>query len=134
MKSFTPVYRFGHGLLINTQLNDLPPKLFLIDTGAFANTISPAAAREVTGVSSDSHVTVKGLSGKVDKVFRANEFTIQFGRLRQKNQDTVAFDIKRISDSIGTEVSGMLGFATLAILEIKIDYRDGLVDFIYKPR
>jgi hypothetical protein len=77
---------------------------------------------------------VRGLSGKVDKVFRANEFTIQFGRLRQKNQDTVAFDIKRISDSIGTEVSGMLGFATLAMLEIKIDYRDGLVDFIYKPR
>jgi hypothetical protein len=54
--------------------------------------------------------------------------------LRQNNEDTVSFDIKRISDAIGTEVSGMLGFATLAMLEIKIDYRDGLVDFIYNQR
>jgi len=54
MKSFTPVYQFGHDLLIPTTVNDLPPKLFLIDTGAFSNMISPAAAREVTKVSSDS--------------------------------------------------------------------------------
>ena len=32
MKSFTPVLRFGHALLINTQLNELAAKLFLIDT------------------------------------------------------------------------------------------------------
>jgi hypothetical protein len=120
--------------LVSTWLNDLPPKLFLIDTGAFANTISPSAAREVTGVSSDADTTVKGLSGKVDQVFRADQFTIQFGHLRQKNRDTVAFDTKNISDSIGTEVSGLLGFTTLALLEIKIDYRDGLVDFIYHSK
>jgi tetratricopeptide (TPR) repeat protein len=134
MRSFTPVYRFGHALLVNTQLNDLPPKLFLIDTGAFDNIISTRAAREVTGVSSDSEVTVKGISGKVENVFRANKFTIQFGRLRQRNQDTIAFDTKRLSDSLGTEVSGMLGFALLTLTEIKIDYRDGLVDFIYNYR
>jgi tetratricopeptide (TPR) repeat protein len=134
MKSFTPVYRFGHDLLVSTQLNDLPPKLFLLDTGAFRNTISPSAAREVTSVSTDSNARVRGLSGTVEKVFRADEFTIHFGRLREKNQDTVSFDLKRISDSIGTEVSGILGFATLTVLEIKINYRDGLVDFIYKPK
>jgi hypothetical protein len=81
-----------------------------------------------------ANLTVKGLSGSVNKVFRADELTIQFGHLRQKNLDIVAFDTKGISDSIGTEVSGMLGFAMLWMLEIKIDYRDGLVDFIYDPK
>jgi tetratricopeptide (TPR) repeat protein len=133
MKAFTPIFRFGHQLLIQTKINDLPPKLFLIDTGAFANTINPAAAREVTKVSSDSQVTVKGLSGAVKDVFRANELTLQFAHLRQKNLDTVAIDTAHISDSVGAEVSGILGFSMLWMLEIKLDYRDGLVDFVYDP-
>jgi predicted aspartyl protease len=133
MKSFTPVFRFGHMLLIQTRVNDVGPKLFLIDTGAFSNTITPSAAREVTKVSSDSNVTIKGLSGNVKEVFRADQLTLQFGRFRQKNVDIVAFDTKSISDSIGAELSGILGFAMLRILEIKIDYRNGLVDFLYDP-
>jgi tetratricopeptide (TPR) repeat protein len=131
MSLFTPVFRFGHQLLIPTKVNDLAPKLFIIDTGAFSNTISPAAAREVTKVSSDSELTVKGLNGTVKNVFRASELTLQFSHLRQKNLDIVAFDTTHISDSVGTEVSGMLGFSMLWMLEIKIDYRDGLVDFVY---
>ena len=34
----------------------------------------------------------------------------------------------------GTEISGILGFTMLRLLEIKIDYRDGLVDFHYDPK
>jgi hypothetical protein len=42
-----------------------------------------------------------------------------------------SFDTKKFSDRIGTEVSGFLGFTTLRVLDIKIDYRDALVDFQY---
>jgi hypothetical protein len=31
----------------------------------------------------------------------------------------------------GIEVSGFLGFQVLQLLEVKLDYRDGLVDFEY---
>jgi predicted aspartyl protease len=134
MKSFTPIFRFGHQLLIPTKVNDSAPKLFLIDTGAFANTMSPAAASEVTKVSSDSHLSIKGLSGNVKNVFRGDEVTLTFSHLRQKNLDIVAFDLTGMSDSVGTEISGILGFAMLRILEIKIDYRDGLVDFTYDAK
>lgn len=128
MKSYTPVYRFGHLLLLWTQVGKVPPKLFLLDTGAWANTISPSAAREVTKIYGDSNTTVKGLSGKVNDVFRANDVTLTFGHLRQENQDIVSFDTTGISDSAGTEISGTLGFNLLRMLDIKIDYRDGLVD------
>ena len=75
----------------------------------------------------------QGLSGKVKKVFTADKAVIQFGHLRQENRDTVTFDISHISKSMGTEVSGILGFGMLGMLDIKIDYRDGLVDFTYVP-
>jgi len=129
MKSYTPVYRFGHLLLLWTQVGKVPPKLFLLDSGAFGNTISPAAAREVTKVYGDSDTTIKGLSGKVNDVFRANSVTLTFGHLRQENQDIVSFDTTALSDSAGAEISGTLGFALLRMLDVKIDYRDGLVDF-----
>ncbi len=133
MRSFTKIFRFGHCLLIPTRLEDSPPKLFLIDTGAFNNTLAPQAAREVTKVHGDDDITVTGLSGKVKKVFTADKAVIQFGHLRQENRDTVTFDISHISKSMGTEVSGILGFGMLGMLDIKIDYRDGLVDFTYVP-
>ena len=39
-----------------------------------------------------------------------------------------------ISDHTGTEISGILGFTLLRLLDVKIDYRDGLVDFSYNPK
>ncbi|SPF49881.1 exported hypothetical protein [Candidatus Sulfotelmatobacter kueseliae] len=112
----------------------MPSKLFLLDTGSLVNFISPAAAREVTKVHGDSDVTVEGISGRVEKVYTANKAVLQFGHLRQENQDITAFDTTPISDDIGTEVSGFLGFVMLRMLEIKIDYRDALVDFQYDAK
>jgi tetratricopeptide (TPR) repeat protein len=134
MKSYTQIFRFGHMLLVPTSIGNVPGKLFLLDSGAFTNHITPAAAREVTKVHGDSDTTIKGLSGSVDKVYRADKAVLQFGHIRQENQDLVAFDLTHISDSIGTEVSGTLGFTLLRFLDIKIDYRDGLVDFSYDPK
>jgi hypothetical protein len=92
------------------------------------------AAREVTKVHGDSDTIVEVISGRVDKVFSANKAVLTFGHLRQENQDMTAFDTKPISDSLGTEVSGFLGFTTLRMLDIKIDYRDALVDFAYDAK
>jgi tetratricopeptide (TPR) repeat protein len=131
MQSYTRVLRFGHQLLVPTKIGDVPPKLFILDTGAFSNSISPAAAREVTKVHGDSDTTVKGISGTMDKVYSANKAVLQFGRLRQENQGMIGFDTTPLSESTGTEVAGFLGFAMLRFLEIKIDYRDALVDFSY---
>ena len=132
-KSFSSVYRFNHMLLIPTRVNDLPPKLFLIDTGAFSDTITPDAAREATKVRSDAAIQVKGLNGAVKKVFTADDITLTFSHFRQPARDMVAFDTTDISNRVGTEVSGTLGFAMLYKMSIKIDYRDGLVYFDYDP-
>jgi len=134
MKSYTPVYRFDHMLLIPTLLNGAVTKLFLIDSGAFDSTLTPEAAGEVTHVSSNPDVEITGFSGAVKKVYRGDELTLTFGGLRQSNQDINAFDNKSMSDGAGTEISGIIGFPLLLVLDMKIDYRDGLVSFRYDAK
>jgi tetratricopeptide (TPR) repeat protein len=131
MQSYTRVFRINHMLLIPTRINNSDAKLFLIDTGSFGNIVSPDAAREVTHVSDDPRMRVKGISGDVKNVYSGDELTLTFANMRQKNEDIVALDMKNISDSAGTEISGTLGFAMLRMLDMKIDYRDGLVLFAY---
>ena len=130
-KDFTAIYRFGHDLLIPTRINDLPPKLFLIDTGAFGDSISPEAAREVTKTHGDSGYQVKGLNGAVKDVFTAENLTLTFSHFRQPARNMIAFDTSRISPPTEPEISGFLGFGMLFQMQVKIDYRDGLVDFVY---
>ncbi len=133
MKDYTPIFRFAHMLLIPTHVNDSAPMLFVIDTGAFDNAITPEAAKQVTKINLDPDYRVKGLSGEVKKVYVADKANLKFAHFKQDRQDLVTFSLDGISNSLGTEVSGMLGFRMLYMLDIKIDYRDGLVDFTYTP-
>jgi Tfp pilus assembly protein PilF len=134
MESYTPVFEFGHGLLIPTSVNSSPPKLFLIDTGAFDNQLSLAEAKEVSKVSTEYADEVRGLSGKVKTVYSASNAIIQFSDIRQQREDLITIDLAHVSDDFGTEISGVLGFAMLWMLDMKIDYRDGLVKFTVESR
>jgi hypothetical protein len=75
---------------------------------------------------------VKGVSGEVNKVYVADKATLTFAHLRQPTEDVLVLDLKDLSDHVGTEVSGIIGFTTLRFLNIDIDYRDGLVFMQYQ--
>ncbi len=133
MASWTKVYRFRSLLLVPTYVDHLGPLLFLIDTGSFSNILSTRTAQQVTALRSNPNMQVRGMSGSVSKVYTADKATLQFGRYSQENEDVVALDLANVSRQTGTEVAGILGFRMLRILQIKIDYRDGLVDFVFDP-
>ena len=77
---------------------------------------------------------VMGLSDDVAKVYRSEDATLIFGHLAQRNQIITTYDLSHVSRSLGTELSGILGFELLRMLQVKIDYRDGLVDFAYDSK
>jgi tetratricopeptide (TPR) repeat protein len=129
---FEKVYRIGRYLLIPTRVNDSRPELFLLDTGAWDNVIAPGFAREVAKVS-ESPRKVSGLAGDVKNVYQTDELTLTFGNFQQHRQRLLAIDLKAASNSAETEISGILGFAMLWILDVKLDYRDHLVDFQLDP-
>ena len=134
MVNWTKVFRFGHALLVPTSVNDSKPMLFGLDTGAFSNILSLRAGRQVAEVSSDYRDRVNGLSGAVDQVYSSKKATLAFGHIRQSNLGIITFDLSNVSGQTGTEVSGFLGFEMLRKLELKLDYRDGLVDFEFDPK
>lgn len=133
MKDWAKIYRIGHQLIIPATLNESKVKLFILDTGAFTTTISPEAAREITKVHSDDQLVVRGLSGKVEKVYQADRVTFRFANIVQPAERVVSFDTSNISKDSGTEISGFIGITTLGQLTVKIDYRDALVKFEYDP-
>jgi tetratricopeptide (TPR) repeat protein len=134
MKDFTPVFLYGHGLLITTTVGDAPPALFLIDTGSGRNIVSSDLAKSVTKIDSNDRMRVRGISGDVKKVYNADRIIWQFGRFRQEGRDITALDFSKMNKRSGLEISGIMGLALLGFFEaMVIDYRDGLVDFRYKP-
>jgi tetratricopeptide (TPR) repeat protein len=134
MVNWTKVFRFSHAILVPTSVNDSKPMLFGLDTGAFTNILSLRAGRQVGKVNSDYRDRVGGLNGEVNRVYSSDKATLTFGHFRQSNLGIVTLDLSTVSRQIGTEVSGFLGFAMLRRLELKLDYRDGLVDFEYDPK
>lgn len=130
--SYTPFYRFGHIMLMPTSVGDTAHGLFALDTGSSTNSMSPGIARRVSTVRS-SNIPVNGMSGSVSNVFTADETVLQFSRFIQPHENMITFDLHGISKDLGTEVSGLIGFATLKKMTITIDYRDGLVGFDSKP-
>jgi predicted aspartyl protease len=131
MKNWTSVYRVGHDMIVPTALNNKRMRLFIIDTGAQSTSISPSAAREVTTVSHDDYRTVKGVSGNVANVYSGDRVVFRFAHLQQEHDNVLSFDTSMLSKHTGTEISGLIGFDMLGLLVVKIDYRDGLMDFQY---
>jgi hypothetical protein len=132
MSRWTQFYRFGHDILVPTTVNDSPSTLFLLDTGAFDNVVAMRAGQQAAKVKSSFGIKIAGLSGDVKHVYHA-KVTLRFGHLQQSNVDTITLDLSKISHQTGTEISGLLGFTMLQMLDLKIDYRDGLVNLTYDP-
>jgi hypothetical protein len=134
MKDWTPVFRAGHLLIFQTLIGKAPLKLFAMDTGAGMTSITPEAARQVTSVSGDPFMVVRGISGQTHSVFYADNITINFGGVKQTVRDMTSYDAGAFSNVSGTEVSGLIGFPLLRELVISIDYRDNLVHVTYDPK
>lgn len=133
MKDWTPVYRVGHNLMLPVMLNGSAPKLMIVDTGAFTTTVSPDVAREVTKVSSNDRMHVRGINGEVKNVYSADAITFRFANISQKVNDVVAFATPLISKSLDMDITGFIGYTALSQMTIGIDYRDGLMKFSYDP-
>jgi predicted aspartyl protease len=135
MKDWDRVFRSGHDLILPVELKPKGPwKLFLIDSGAFTDLISPDAAREVGKISKGSWVSIAGISGEVKKTWTTGPMTLYFSHLAAPNNGMLSVDTGRISKGVGVEISGLIGAPTLHQLTVSIDYRDNLVHFTFDPK
>jgi tetratricopeptide (TPR) repeat protein len=129
MRSFTPLFRFGDQLLVSTKINDSAGGLFLLATGSTRSSISTSLVKEFTKVTQAQNRRENGFNGEVKNFFLADDVTLTFGTVKQRNLDMTAVDLSRISNNFGTEICGILGLSSLQKMDVKIDYRDGLIEF-----
>ena len=129
MASYVKVFVVQDHLLIPTKVGSDPkPTLFILDTGASNNFISQRYVAKLQKLTEESHVEVKGVQGKVQQVFSADDLTLQFAGFRQMNQRLITENLGSIND---IQFSGLLGLPILRWFTLHIDYRDGLVGFEY---
>ena len=131
MKGWTPIFREGHDLIVPTGIGDAAAKLFIMDTGSAQMMISPDAAREVTHVTGDTDMQIRGISGDVKKVYEADNVHVVFGGVGLRARRMTSIDTSHLSGSSGVEISGLIGFPMLRELVISIDYRDNLIKVVY---
>jgi tetratricopeptide (TPR) repeat protein len=134
MKEFTPIYRFGHILLIPALVNKKAEGLMELDSGDESMSLSYELASKVTHSRLDTIDDFHGLSGKVEKLSEGGDVNFSFGRAAVKVNDVSVMDHSRMSADIGTEISGFIGAPALHSLVFQIDYRDGLVNFLYDKK
>lgn len=131
---FTRVRKFGGHLLIHTGVNGLNGSYFLVDTGAQMNLISERLAHRLGGLDV-SHHFIQGVSGRLTTVYQAKgQVTLRFADFEQTVDGLTAVDLDDWSKTMGVEVSGIIGQPILRYLTLVIDYRDGLVDFVYDKK
>jgi len=57
---------------------------------------------------------------------------LRFDHVQLYAENQIAIDLANLSESIATEVSGVLGVFAFTNTDVTIDYRDGLVSFDYR--
>ncbi len=130
---YVPVRTFSNWLVVETKIDRKKEGLFVFDSGSSRSLISEEMARAITKPSRDDSLNVRGLSGKVNQVFRTPPLALEFGNFRSDPQELIAFNFNKLDKSLGTEISGLLGDSTLRHLNLWINYRDGLMKIEFKP-
>jgi tetratricopeptide (TPR) repeat protein len=126
--SGSATFTFGHILLLHTSVNGTGSGLFVLDSGSNVSSISPELAKHV-GKLSRSHSQITGMSGAVSDVSVLPDVVLKFSSMGEPKRDLTAFDPHSLSQQLGTEVSGFIGFDVLSRMSVSINYRDGIVAF-----
>ena len=129
LAGYTPVYHRRQYLLVPANLDARSRRLFVLDTGMVYSAMSPAVAHSLSHLKMNFTNPVQSASGPPIQVYR-DSFDFEFASLWLRHQDRVVdFDPSAIENNAGFEIGGLLGFDMLHLLEMHLDYRDGLVKF-----
>jgi len=124
--SLIHIYKFAHLLLIQAKAGQGASGLFVLDSGANANTISEDLSSKVGGMVSSPRF-IEGSAGILNSALATDSAMLEIGSMNVDRQTVAAIDLSSLSKQLGTEVAGQIGFSALKNLCLKIDYRTGTI-------
>jgi len=115
-------------LLVDVLINDRSSWRFFLDTGASQTVISPALAREI-GIVTARAGAITGAGGEVQgSVGQVRSLSV--GKARRDSLPVVVSDIfSHLSQALGVQVEGILGYDFLSNFKVEIDYHEETVSF-----
>lgn len=129
--AFSKAFNFGQFLLLQTEIGKNATGLFVVDSGANTNTISPELAKSVPDMRA-FNIPVSGASGQVTSAFINDDATLRFAKVQKKGERISTVDLHSVSKDLGVEISGQIGFSAMQEMKVVLNYRDGLVEFVGK--
>lgn len=130
LASFQSIGIMGN-LFIPVTINNKKTGYFMLDTGAEVSMLNREFASDLTGLL-QSEGEIRGVSGAMKTYETTSSITLRMGQFSQRYASMFAVSFKDMSRDYGLEISGIIGNSLLQHLTITIDYRDGLVNFIYQ--
>jgi predicted aspartyl protease len=121
--------RSGH-LLVKPYVGGKSVGWFLFDTGAGSMVLDSKIADEL-GTESFGRVPARGVAGTVVTRFRRGA-AFELGRITLTDPVYVELDLRPISQILGTQISGIVGFDLLRRSVVEYDVRSGSLA-IYDP-
>ena len=130
MANWTRAYRIWSLWLIPVHTGPGPEHLFVLDTGTTYTHIDETFAKSITKVKPVPGIfSYNQKTQKREPVLGADEVTLSFAGLREPAHGLFVQDFRRQSSSYGLEIDGRLGLQSFPNMIVRLDYRDGLVQF-----
>ena len=128
-----PVWFFSNLLLVPLEVNGKRGN-FIVDTGAVTTVLSHNMAAEL-GVNVNTpgakvNMGIAGVGGFEGVVLKVPKVTFKTGKNTELFPQVVAIDLKQISKTIGTEVSGIAGYDFFSDYKLTLDYDAGEIRLI----
>jgi hypothetical protein len=132
MQTWTKIYRHGHDLIFPVRVNELPPRLFIMDSGWEGTGSLNMDVGKMLGRMSPAPYESHGISGYVKKLYLLEkQVMLNFAGIKSPIDGIEVLDLTQTTRGVPVEISGFIGFGTLRNLVISIDYRDNLVKVVY---
>ena len=132
-----PAWFFNNLVLVPLRVNGEHDGLFLLDTGAVITVLSHNMA-ETLGVTEDTpgatiNVGLAGVAGLGGAVLLVPEVVFSTPMFREFYSQVVSIDMEQISDMLGTEVSGVIGYDFMEAYRVSIDFQNAEVVLAIQP-
>jgi len=131
-RGYYPFREIGTKIIIPTIVNDTQEALFVLDTGAAINLLSLQLAEKVNYTRS-TESRIVGLSGAVANTRKANQIDLTLAGVQQTSYNTFSIDMASMSQDMGTEIGGFVGYPLLQHVTLLIDYRTATLRMIPEP-
>lgn len=130
-----PFQSYNNLLVIPVILNGVLPLKFVLDTGVRTTILTEKAFSDILNLDYDKHIVVSGIGGeKLVDAYITNGVSLELPGMKGEGHTMLVLDKDYIelSNYLGTQVHGVLGYEIFSRFIVKIDFTKKVLSLI-KP-